>query len=143
MQGPLIDTSVGVGGYHSSGFTGGINFTAFNEFELISVWIDADGAGPRTITLWDGNVLNGGTVPTNPIIATTTVNVLDGTQRIFLNFQIPGPGDYCLGGNNVNLYRNNAGTNYPYTLPDVLSMTSSTANNRLITIIIFTIGIYV
>ena len=127
--GPLIDTSVGVGGYHSSGFTGGINFTAFNEFELISVWIDADGAGPRTITLWDGNVLNGGTLPTNPIIATTTVNVLDGTQRIFLNFQIPGPGDYCLGGNNVNLYRNNAGTNYPYTLPDVLSMTSSTANN--------------
>ena len=127
--GPLNGASVGTGGYHSSGFTGAINFTAFNDFEIISVWVDADGAGPRTITLWDGNIANGGAAPTNPVVATTTVNLVDGGQRVLLNFQVPGPGDYSIGGNNVDLYRNNAGVSYPYTVPGVLSMTSSTANN--------------
>ncbi|WMX16779.1 S8 family serine peptidase [Aureispira sp. CCB-E] len=127
--GPANGTAVGGGGYHGSGFYGVINFTAYNSFELISVWVDADGAGPRTFTLWDGSIANGGAAPTNTVLAQTTVNLVNGGQRILLNFQVPGPGDYSIGGNNMDLYRNNTGTAYPYTLPNVLTMTSSAANN--------------
>ena len=127
--GPVNATAVGGGNYHSSGFTGTINFTAFNDFELISVWVDADGAGSRTITLWDGYVANGANAPTNTILETKTINLSDGAQRILLNFQIPGAGNYSIGGTNVDLYRNNNGVSYPYTLPGVVSLVSSSANN--------------
>lgn len=127
--GPVDGAAVGAGGYHGSGFYGVINFTAYNGFNLISVWVDADGAGARTFTLWDGNIANGGAAPTNTVLQQVTVNLADGGQRVLLNFEVPGPGNYSIGGNNMDLYRNNAGTSYPYTLPNVLSMTSSAANN--------------
>jgi PKD repeat protein len=127
--GPANGTAVGAGGYHGSGFYGVINFTAYNDFNLISVWVDADGAGARTFTLWDGNIANGAAAPTNTVLQQVTVNLVDGGQRVLLNFEVPGPGSYSVGGNNMDLYRNNAGTSYPYVLPNVLSMTSSAANN--------------
>lgn len=127
--GPLNGTAVGAGGYHGGGFYGVINFTAYNDFEVVSVWVDADGAGPRTFTLWDGSIANGGAAPANTVLQQTTVNLVDGGQRILLNFQVPGPGDYSIGGNNMDLFRNNGGVSYPYVLPNVLTMTSSAANN--------------
>lgn len=127
--GPVDATAVGGGSYHNSGFTGAINFTAFNDFEIISVWVDADGAGARTITLWDGAVPNGNGAPGNPVISQKTVNLVDGPQRVLLNMQVPGPGEYSIGGSNVGLYRNNSGVNYPYTVANVLSMNSSSATN--------------
>jgi hypothetical protein len=127
--GPSSPTAVGAGGYHNSGFTGAINFTAYNDFEILSVWVDADGAGPRTINLWDGYVLNGTGAPTNTLLEQKTVNLVDGTQRILLNIVVPGPGDYSIGGSNVGLFRNNTGVSYPYMVPDVLSINSSSATN--------------
>lgn len=126
--GPSSPTAVGAGSYHNSGFTGAINFTAYNDFEILSVWVDADGAGARTITLWDGYVLNGGGAPTNTVLESKTINLVDGSQRVLLNIAVPGPGDYSLGGSNVDLFRNNTGVSYPYTVPDVLSMNSSSAS---------------
>ena len=127
--GPLSPTAVGSGGYHGSGFYGIINFTAFRAFDIVSVWVDADGTGPRTIALWDGNIASGAAAPTNPVLQTTTVNLSGGRQRVQLDFVVPGPGEYSIGGNNMDLFRNNNGVSYPYTLPSVLSMTSSSAGN--------------
>jgi PKD repeat protein len=122
--GPANGTAVGTGGYHGSAFYGVINFTAETGFDLISVWVDADGAAARTFTLWDGTIANGTGVPTNTVLQQVTVNLVDGGQRVLLNFQVPGPGTYSIGGNNMDLYRNNGAAAYPYTLPNVLSMTS-------------------
>lgn len=125
--GPASPTAVGGGGYHGGGFYGVINFTASRAFDIVSVWVDANGAGPRTITLWDGTIANGGAAPTNTVLQTTTVNLDSGAQRIRLDFAVPGPGSYSIGGNNMDLFRNNSGVNYPYTVPGVLSMNSSGA----------------
>jgi PKD repeat protein len=92
--------------------------------------VDANGAGPRTITLWNGNVPDGTNPPANPVIAQATVNLVNGPQRVYLNFQVPSPGNYSLGAANANLYRNNAGASYPYTLPGVVSLTSSSSTTN-------------
>ena len=126
--GPL-DNNFGTGGYHGSTFYGAINFTADTNFTLISTWIDADGNGNRTIYLWEGEVQNGGNFPTNNIIDQITLPIVDGTQRINLNFEIPGSGDYAIGGNQMDLYRNNSGPAYPYVTPGVVSLNSSSAGS--------------
>ncbi|CAA6800116.1 MAG: Peptidase S8 [uncultured Aureispira sp.] len=127
--GPVNGAAVGAGGYHGSTFYGVINFTAYNDFNLISVWVDADGAGTRDFILWDGTITNGGATPTNTILQRVSVNLVDGGQRVLLNFEVPGPGDYSIGGDSMNLYRNNTGATYPYVLPSVLSMTSGPLAN--------------
>jgi PKD repeat protein len=127
--GPANGAAIGAGGYHGGTFYGVINFTAHNDFDLISIWVDADGAGARTFTLWDGSITDGGVVPTNTVLAQATVNLVDGGQRVLLNFEVPSAGDYSIGGNNMDLYRNNGGASYPYVLPNVLSMTSGPVAN--------------
>ncbi len=121
-----VDGTIGGGGYHNSTFVGAINFTADTSFTLVSVWVDANGAGDRVVYLWDGNVAGGGTVA-NTVLQQVTVTLVDGPQRVNLNMQVPGSGDYALGGSSVNLYRNNSSVSYPYSLPNVVTMTGSTA----------------
>lgn len=115
------DNNFGSGGYHNSGFTGTINFTASTPFILESAWLDAGGAGSRTIYLWSGIDASG------PVLDEVTINIPAGPQRVTLNIEIPGPGTYSVGGTNVNLYRNNTGANYPYNIPGFASMISSSA----------------
>ncbi len=122
--GPANGTAVGGGGYHGAGgtFNGVINFTAQTNFNLISALVDAGSVGPRTITLWSGSV------DPNNIVQQVTVNLTaTGLQRIELNIEVPGPGTYFIGGSGMDLFRNNTGTSYPYTLPGILSMTGSSA----------------
>ena len=102
-----VNSSIGGGNYHSSGYHGALNFTAFKSFEIVSAWVDADGAGPRTFTLANG-INNDGTPP-GAGIDQVTVNLVDGPQRIDLNLVVPAAGDYNIGGNNVDLFRNNGG----------------------------------
>ena len=127
--GPVNGAAIGAGGYHGSAFYGVINFTAHKDFDLISVWVDADGAGARTFILWDGTIASGNGVPANTVLQQITVNLVDGGQRVLLNFQVPSSGNYSIGGNNMNLYRNNGSASYPYVLPNVLSMTSGPLAN--------------
>ncbi|MEL7195195.1 MAG: T9SS-dependent M36 family metallopeptidase [Bacteroidota bacterium] len=113
--------SIGAGGYHNTGFTGALNFTADDKLTIVSAWIDAGSAGSRTISLWNG--FNGGGTP----IASVTVNATQGPQRITLNLEVPGPGDYSIGGASIDLFRNQTGANYPYVIPNLLSIVSSSA----------------
>jgi len=117
FAGPL-NSSFGTGGYHGTTFTGTVEFTASDAMTILSAWVDADGAGARDLFLFDdqGNTLQ-----------TITVNIPDGPGRINLGFNVPGPGDYAVGGTGVDLYRNNAGASYPYTLQGVMTITGSPA----------------
>lgn len=122
------DSSIGGGGIHSSGFHGALNFTANKGFEIVSALIIAGGAGPRTIIIGSGTNQNGNS-PSN-VVDQVTVNLVDGPQRVYLNMTIPSAGNYNIGANNVDLFRNNSGANYPYTLPGFLTITSSSATTN-------------
>jgi PKD repeat protein len=114
-------TNFGAGGYHNSGFTGTLNFQAFDEFTILSVLVDAGSAGARTINLWDGIDGNGS------IVDQVTVNMNPGQQRVTLNLVVPGPGTYSVGGTSVDLFRNSNGASYPYEVPGLLRIFSSSA----------------
>lgn len=118
--GPL-DGNFGTGGYHNSNFRGTQNFTAYKACTINSAWTNAGAAGTRRIYLWSG--ANGA----GQILDSVTLNIPAGAQRVVLNFEIPGPGQYSIGGSNVNLYRNNAGATYPYTINNLISITSSSS----------------
>jgi len=97
-------------------------FDCYEQVTLVSVRVYAQGAGNRTIELRD----NSGTV-----IESTTVNIPDGESVVPLNFTLPVGTDLQLGTSaGPNLYRNNSGPSYPYDIPGVLSITSSTAGNE-------------
>ncbi|TNF25586.1 MAG: PKD domain-containing protein, partial [Bacteroidetes bacterium] len=94
-------------------------FDCYQQATLVSVRVYAQGAGNRTIELRNssGNVLQ-----------SATVNIPNGESVVPLNFTLPVGTDLQLGTSaGPNLYRNNSGPSYPYDLPGVLSITSSTA----------------
>ncbi len=94
-------------------------FDCYEQVTLVSVRVYAQGAGNRTIELRDNN----GTV-----IESATINIPDGESVVPLNFTLPIGTDLQLGTSaGPNLYRNNSGPSYPYDIPGVLSITSSTA----------------
>jgi len=120
------NSNFGTGGYHNSTYHGALNFTALQGFEIVSAWVDADGAGTRTISLASG-VNNTGDAPAQTVDQ-ITVDLVDGPQVVDLNMIVPVAGDYNIGGNNVGLYRNQTGPSYPYTLPGVMTINSSSAS---------------
>ncbi len=117
----------------NNSFGGGNNFT-FNQYlifdvfkpcELVSVLVYAsNGPKNRTVELRDQN----GTV-----LQQATINIPNGTQRISLNFSLTPGTDYQLGisqATTPDLFRNNSGPSYPYTLPGLVSITRSSANTN-------------
>jgi extracellular elastinolytic metalloproteinase len=116
-----LDPSFGTSGYHS-GTDVVLNFTAAQSFTLISVWVDANSTGNRTINIW--NAVDAG----GAIIASTTVNITaTGPQRIPINLLVPAAGTYSIGGTGMDLRRNNNGVSYPYSLAGVVDIISSSA----------------
>lgn len=117
-----IDGSFANGGYHNTGFTGTLNFTAEDELTILSAWLDAGSVGSRDIFLWSG-IDGSGTV-----IDQVTINITaTGPQRVDLNLTVPSAGTYSIGGSSIDLFRNSTGANYPYVLPGLLSIFSSSA----------------
>jgi PKD repeat protein len=125
-----VDSSIGTGGYHASAFHGALNFTANQSFEIVSAWVNADGAGPRTFYLASGINIDGTPPSGVAIIDQVTVNLVDGPQRVSLNLMVPASGNYNIGGNNVSLFRNNSGANYPYALPGYMTINNSSATTN-------------
>lgn len=118
--GPL-DNTIGGGGY----FNGDqhLVFNAYRPFTLLSVWVDANSAGNRTFELRN----SAGTV-----LQSTTVNVPAGQGRVNLNFNVPIGTNLQLGwanGSSPDLYRNNTGPSYPYSINTLVDITSSSAGN--------------
>ena len=109
----------GTGSNHNTSFLAEILFTAEKAFTIKSALVRAQGAGPREVRLLDdsGNVL-----------ITKTIEIPNGESRIDLNIDVPSAGDFSLAaGPNVNLYRDNAGVQYPFTIPGLVTITNSNA----------------
>lgn len=113
-----IDHNFGTGGFLNSGTTTRLNFTALRACKLVSAWVDAQGTSDRTIKLYDA---------TNQVIFQKTINIPAGQGRILLDIDIPAAGDYSIGGTNMNLYRNNSGAQYPYSLANIINLTGTSA----------------
>lgn len=117
-----VDNGIGSGGIHTNN-TRFLEFDALQPFTLVSVWVDADGAGMREIEVRDDNGF---------VHASQAINIPDGQSRITLNMNIPQMNNLRLGlatTSNVDLYRNNGGVNYPYDVQAVASITGSSAGN--------------
>lgn len=113
-------SNAGGGGYFNG--TQSLLFDAYTPFTLVSVLVYANGSGNRTIQLRNSN----GTV-----IQSATINIPNGSSRITLNFSVPVGNNLQLGVTaNANLYRNNAGVSYPYSIPGTVSITNSTAGTQ-------------
>ncbi|HWB62873.1 MAG TPA: PKD domain-containing protein [Chitinophagales bacterium] len=122
--GLAANTSVSAGGYFSNSTDQHLIFDALSDMTIVSVVAYAQSAGSRTISLRN----SGGTV-----ITSTSVNMVAGQNTVTLNFSVPAGTNYglCIEGT-ANLYRNNPGTTscgYPFTVPGVVSITSSTAGD--------------
>jgi PKD repeat protein len=113
------DPGFSTGGYHNSSFEGKEYFTTLVPLRIISAWVNASGAGVRSVNLYDAS---------DKLINTVSINIPNDTSRVLLNMDIPLPGNYSIGVSPVsNLYRNNAGAQYPYDLANILSITGSNA----------------
>ena len=94
-------------------------FDVLTDLTIVSVEVNANGSGDRTIVLRNS---------IGTVIESTTINIPDGISRIILNFDVPTDIDYELDiSGTTDLWRNDAGVSYPYTKPGVLSITNSSA----------------
>ena len=96
-------------------------FDVFQSLTLASVKVYAQTATATTIELRNS---------ANTLLQTINVNVPSGESRVNLNWSItPGTGYRLTRAGSAALYRNNAGVSYPYTIPNYLSITGSSAGS--------------
>ena len=99
-------------------------FDVYQPMEIVDVQVYAGAAGDRIFELRDDLGI---------VLVSKTVNLTStGKQTVKLNFMVPVGIDFQLGlATNTpvtDLYRNNAGVSYPYTLAGMASITKSSAN---------------
>jgi len=113
--------STSTGGYYTAAARPGLLFDALSPFTLKSVMVYEKTAGSRTIWLQksDGTYLDS---------LVTTVSA--GQQTVTLNFPVPAGTGYTIGvGASCYFWRASSGAAYPYTLSNLVSITSSTAGS--------------
>ncbi len=112
-----VNSNFGTGGQHNNTSTQYLEFTVLQNCTLATADVNAGAAGNRTVTLWDnaGNQLQ-----------QVVINPPAGNSTVTLNIPLT-PGSYRIGGTQMNLYRNNSGANYPYTLNGAVNITGSSA----------------
>ena len=115
-----VDNNFGLGGYSSSPNLQTLNFTAHAPLVLESVLVDADSARIREILLLDEE---------GEVLQSVSVFIPAGVSQITLNMTIDEPGNYRLGGYELGLYRNNFGALFPYTVPDLVSITGTSSSS--------------
>ncbi|MCF8371434.1 MAG: PKD domain-containing protein [Bacteroidales bacterium] len=114
--------TTGGGGYFNSASVHYLVFDCFAPVTLKTVKVYANTAGSRAIILRNsaGSVLDA-----------VVINIPQGEQVVELNFELPVANDLRLEGPlSPDLYRNNAGLTYPYTLPGILSVKYSSAGTN-------------
>lgn len=116
-----IDNTFGNGGFYTGNQH--IEFYAYSDFTLESVKVYAQGTANRTIELRDN---------TGGLLMDMVLSIPDGESRITLNFPIQQGAVYQLGtliNSLPNLYRNNGSVAYPYILPGIVSIVTSSAGS--------------
>ncbi|MES2620698.1 MAG: FG-GAP-like repeat-containing protein, partial [Bacteroidota bacterium] len=116
-----VDNNFGTGGLYSGSGRYEI-FDVFKACILRTVKVYAGSSGNRTVELRNsaGALLN-----------SATINMPTGESTVTLNFPLVPGTSYRLGwsGSTPNLYRNNSGASYPYTIPNLISVTGSQAGS--------------
>jgi Zn-dependent metalloprotease len=115
-----VNNNFGTGGQHNNTSTQYLEFTVLQPCTLLTALVNAGSAGNKTFTVWDsqGNQLN-----------QYIVNVPGtGAQTITMNIPFQ-PGSYRIGGTQMNLYRNNSGASFPYSLSGAINITGSSAGS--------------
>lgn len=94
-------------------------FDVYKTIVLDSVTVNTTSAGTRTVKLKNS---------VGTTLASKTITVINGATTVYLGFTIPAGTNYALEGK--NMFRNNAGVSYPYTLNGYLSVKRSSANTN-------------
>jgi len=111
------DNTFGAGGNYNN--DNGLLFTVSKTLVLETVKVYAQGGGDRTVEIKN----SGGTV-----VFSKTVTLVDGENTVQLDASLTTGTDFRIGINgNADLYRNSAGPTYPYSIGNLISITSSTA----------------
>ncbi len=119
--GPLDPDSLGSGSFINTPAEEWLEFTAEAEIEIQSVWVRANNAGMREIEIREANGIR---------VTRRSVMIPAGKSRVNLNIQLP-PGDYLIGGSNLNLFANdNAFNVFPYTLVGIARLTGSSGGSN-------------
>ena len=134
---PGTSANTGITNHSGNSFSGNTTngnliFDAMANCTIVSVKVYTDSAGTREIQLKN----SGGTV-----IASSVVNIPVGTTVLTLNFAVPVGTGYQLttnstvnntsfGYNAPRLRRNSSGVAYPYTVPNVISITGSNQGSQ-------------
>jgi len=105
----------GTGNYFNSPYSEYLTFTVYQPITLVSVRTYSGSSGNRTINLWNGS---------GTLIDSEVANIPTGESVVTLNWNLM-PGNYRIGGTNMNLWKNGTGANYPYVLHSLLSITGS------------------
>jgi len=107
-----------IGGQSNSALHNGeLHFDVHTPFTLVSVKTYADQAGDRIFQLYDRNY---------NLIDDRTVFVNAGEQVVELNFDVDLGIDYRLKTRtHPGFYRHSSGVNYPYEVPDIVSITGT------------------
>ncbi len=96
----------------------GLLFDVYKTILLKSFKVYAQGGGVRTFELLTGV---GG-----ELIAQKEVYVPDGESRVEVNFVVEAGNQYFIKlSGSVNLFRNDGGATFPFTIPDVVSITET------------------
>lgn len=119
------DTNIGGGGNHATDFTGTVDFTTFNALTINTADVVSGATGQRVISLWSGSGGSG------QLLDQAVVDIdFTGSGTIDLGFEINEPGDYSIGLNQADLYRNDSGVDYPYEAPGLMTITGSSAGSE-------------
>ncbi|MFN0175283.1 MAG: FG-GAP-like repeat-containing protein [Saprospiraceae bacterium] len=113
-------------------YNGGLVFDCFEPFILLKTMVITAVAGERKIDL---------RAPNGDVLQTITVNIPTGTSIIDLNFDVPVGNDFLLttdatvnlssiGTSGPQLRRSSQGCEFPYEIPNVLSIKNSTFNTE-------------
>ncbi len=110
------------GGYYNFSSVQYLVFDCYTDCKLVSVEVNANSNGNRTISLLDSS---------GTLITSRTVYVSQGISRITLNIQLPVQNNFRLAGPPYpNFWRNNLIAYFPYTLPGILSIIKSSRLNN-------------
>jgi PKD repeat protein len=97
-------------------------FDVASPIILSKVTMYATGSGIRNIELRGSN---------GAVLNTANVMLVDGPNTVSLNFEIQSGTNYELGmtaGSQPNLYRNNSGASFPYSIANKVSITGTSAS---------------
>ena len=121
-----VNNSFGSGNNHATSFTGTVDFVAIQPLRIGRAWVISGAIGTRVINLWDGPSATGS------IIDQRAINIdFIGGGWINLDFEIQLAGDYSMGLNQANLFRNNGGVSYPYTEANLMTITGSSGGPQV------------